>query len=108
MDIDPIAEAEVIEQCKKLMAKAKSEKSRLEHYLKIVKSTIMQSSDAKTVAAKEVEAFTSKEYKQAVDDLTKAIYDETYYGLTIEKAKIKGEIWRTISANNRALDRIIR
>ena len=85
------------------IGQARGEVIRLEHRLKTVESFERLKSEAKTEAAKQADARTSKQYKETAEALAVATAEfETLKGLR-DAAAMKIEVWRTMAANLRGL-----
>lgn len=89
-----------------LFSQAKSERVRLEEYRKSKKALLMCQSEAKTAAEREQYAYSHPEYIELLTDLATAVAKEELLRLQIDAAKLRVEIYRTESANNRYLDKV--
>lgn len=81
------------------LALAKAERDRCENRLRVVKALAMKSSDEKSAAAQEREAYASRQYQDAVDALFDATakHEELYATRMAAQAVI--EVWRSLNAN---------
>jgi hypothetical protein len=89
----------------KQYAKAKAERIYLEEYRKSLKAILMKRSLETAVNAQEREAYSDQEYLELLKGLRAAIEieEEIRWGLIAAQARI--EVYRTQSANDRAMDR---
>ena len=106
MDIDPNDAIEYIFKYGKRHAKAKAERIYLEEYRKSLKAILMKRSLENTVNAQEREAYSDPEYTQHLKALQAAVEteEEIKWGLIAAQARI--EVFRTQSANDRAMDKV--
>lgn len=92
----------------KKFAKAKAERCYLEEFRKSKKAILMKNAMVKGVDAanaQEREAYAHVEYGQLLEGLAAAIEIEEALKWQMEAARMRVEIWRTESANNRMIDR---
>ena len=89
----------------KRYAKAKADRIYMEEYRKSLKAMIMKRSLETAVNAQEREAYSDAEYVQLLQALREAVEveEEIRWGLVAAQARI--EVYRTQSANERAMDR---
>lgn len=89
----------------KRYAQAKANRIYCEEYRKSLKAIIMKRSLENAVNAQEREAYSDPEYIQLLQALKEAveIEEEIRWGLVAAQARI--EVYRTQSANERAMDR---
>lgn len=85
-----------IGECKRRSVKA-------EHMLKHVKALAMKHSGEASAAAQEREAFTSAEYLAAIDQAADAAGEYEKMKALREAASLKIEVYRSSSANYRAM-----
>lgn len=86
-------------------AKAKSERIYLEEFRKTKKALLMKVAmemGYESAAAQEREAYAHPEYQELLKGLAIAIEEEETLKWLLAAATIKGEIWRTESANERS------
>lgn len=86
-------------------AKAKAQRAYLEEFRKSKKALLMNQCDEKAVNAREQYAYAHKEYIDLLAGYQAAIEVEETMKWTLEAARLRVEIWRTKSANNRMQDR---
>lgn len=106
MNIDPNDAIEYIFKYGKKYAKAKAERIYLDEYTKSLKSILMKRTLETTVSAQEREAYSDPEYTKHLKALQIAVEaeEELRWGLIAAQARI--EVYRTQSANDRAMDRV--
>jgi hypothetical protein len=86
-------------------AKAKAERVYLEEFRKTKKALLMKTSGENAVAAQEREAYSHPEYVGLLEGLRAAVEAEETLRWGLVAAQARVEIWRTESANNRAMDK---
>ena len=86
-------------------AQAKGARVLLEETLKIVRAKQSAASSATSAAAREVEALASNEYAQAVRDYASAVEVEEELRRKLITAEAAIELFRTLEASNRRMDR---
>ena len=89
-----------------LFAEAKGKRVQLEEFRKSKKAILMGLSNLKTSAEREQYAYSHQEYIDLLLDIANAIATEELLRLQIDAAKLRVEIWRSESANNRYLDKV--
>lgn len=85
------------------IGKAKHRTVRAEHMLKHVKALAMKHCDETTAAAQEREALSSLQYLAAIDEAADAAREYEKLKSLREAAALKIEVWRSASANYRAM-----
>ncbi len=103
--IDPLKCVEFIQANAAKFAKAKAERIYIEESLRSIKALAMQHHADKPVNAQEREAYASEAYRVALDGLKVAVETEEALRWKMVAAQAKVEVWRTMSANDRRLDR---
>jgi hypothetical protein len=86
-------------------AKAKAERIYLEEFRKTRKALLMKAAmeaGYESAAAQEREAYAHPDYQVLLKGLAEAIEEEETLKWKLTAATIKGEIWRTESANERS------
>ena len=101
-DRDPHEAVDYILRHAKQFAKAKAERTYIEHYRKSLKAILMKKSNESAIGAQEREAYAHPEYQELLKGLEIAIEEEETLKWLLTAATIKGEIWRTESANERS------
>jgi hypothetical protein len=86
-------------------AKAKAERVYLEEWRKSKKALLMKSSGVDSIAAQEREAYSHPEYQEVLNGLKEAVEREESLRWGLGAAQARVELYRTESANNRAMDR---
>jgi len=107
-DINPLKAIEYIYSNGAKYAQAKAELTYLEEFRKSKKALLMKTAivnGAKSVAAAEMEAYADSEYIELLKGLKAAteIAEGLRWGLVAAQARI--EIFRTVEASNRMIDR---
>lgn len=102
-EIDPNKAIDEIFRMSSDYAKAKAERVYLEQFRKSQKAILVL--DAKgTVQERESYAYAHKEYQTTLNGLREAVEIEETLRWQLVAAQARVEVWRTNSANNRALD----
>ncbi len=84
---------------------AKADAIRAEAMLRHIKALMMKSSDEKSAAAQEKEAYASPRYLAAIDELFEATKAAETLKAQRESAQATIEWWRSANANQRAAER---
>lgn len=95
MDIDPSKSIEFIQKNAAVFAEAKSNRIHIENYLKYLKATLVNESNASTLGAKDTYAYSHPRYKDQLDAMKVAIETEERMKYLLEAAKLKIEVWKT-------------
>jgi hypothetical protein len=85
-------------------AKAKSERIYLDEFRRVKRALLMKQAmemGYESVAAQEREAYAHPEYDELLKGLAVAVEQEELLRWKLTAATIKGELWRTESANER-------
>ena len=85
--------------------RAKADRTYLEHFLKSKLALLMSESKETTMAGKEMYAKSHPEYIQILGGIREAVELEETLRWQLISAQATIEIYRTESANNRAIDR---
>ena len=85
----------------KQFAKAKAERTYIEHYRKSLKAILMKKSNESAIGAQEREAYAHPEMLELIKGLQAAVEIEEKLKWDITAAELRVEIWRTEQANNR-------
>jgi hypothetical protein len=88
-----------------IYAKAKADRAYLEEFRKTKKSLLMLASAESSAVMREADAYANPEYQQVQDGIKVAMEQEETLRWQLEAAKLRVEIYRTDSANNRSIDR---
>jgi hypothetical protein len=103
-DFNPNDSVDFIFKTAPKFAKAKSERVYLEQFRKSKKALLMAASEQSSAVMKEVEAYAHPDYLEVLDGLKVATELEEALRWQLVAAQARMEIWRTQSANNRAVD----
>jgi hypothetical protein len=105
MNIDPMKSLDTLHRCGPLYAAAKAERTYIEESLRSIKALQMQESDAPSSAAKEMAAYASEPYRTAVLGLRAAVEKEEALKWKLVTAQAAIELFRTLEASNRRMDK---
>ena len=100
-DRDPHEAVDYILRHAKHFAKAKAERTYIEHYRKSLKAILMKKSNESAIGAQEREAYAHPEMLELIRGLQAAVEIEEKLKWDITAAELRVEIWRTEQANNR-------
>jgi len=100
-DRDPHEAVDYILRHAKHFAKAKAERTYIEHYRKSLKAILMKKSNESAIGAQEREAYAHPEMLELIKGLQAAVEIEEKLKWDITAAELRVEIWRTDQANNR-------
>jgi hypothetical protein len=103
---DPNKAVDYIIKMAPLYAKAKAERVYLEEFRKSKKAILMGDSTSRSLGAQERDAYAHPEYTALLEGLREAVLAEEKIRWELVAAQARIEIYRTESANNRALDRL--
>ena len=110
-DIDPNAAVDFLLKNAGLFAKAKAERVYLEEFRKSKKALLMQEAfcaGVETMAAQERDAYARTEYQELLKGLACAIETEEKLKFQLIGAQLRVEIWRSMEASNRTIDKVTR
>jgi hypothetical protein len=99
---DPHKAVDYILKHAALFARAKAERTYIEHYRKSLKGILMKRSMETAIGAQEREAYAHPEMVELLKGLQAAVEIEEKLKWDITAAELRVEIWRTEQANNRA------
>ncbi len=107
MNIDHMKALNTLHKVGPLYAKAKSDRIFLEESLRSTKALQMKdaASDWLTAAAQEREAYASDAYRTQLDGLRVAVEQEEAYRWQLVTAQAAIEVYRTMEASNRRIDK---
>lgn len=88
-----------------LFAQAQSQHDYLCEYRKTKKATLMMASGESSAVMREAEAYAHAEYLQVLEGIKVAGEQAITLKWQLEAAKLRVEVWRSESANNRNMDR---
>ena len=100
-DRDPHEAVDYILRHAKQFAKAKAERTYIEHYRKSLKAILMKKSNESAIGAQEREAYAHPEMLELIKGLQAAVEIEEKLKWDITAAELRVEIWSTEQANNR-------
>lgn len=104
-DFDPHEAVDFIYRTAPLYAQAKADRVHLEEFRKSKKALLMKASGESAIGAQEREAYAHADYIALLDGLKEAVVKEETLRWQLISAQMRGELYRTQSANNRAIDR---
>jgi len=107
-EYDPNDAIEFIYQKAPEYAKAKGQLAELEAFKHSLRSIKMAQADGASIAAKEMEAYRSREYQEHCKAIGIATEQAETLKWQLEAAKMRWETWRTEQANNRQIERVTR
>ncbi|TNE55181.1 MAG: hypothetical protein EP341_05365 [Sphingomonadales bacterium] len=87
------------------IAAAKADLVRAENMLRVTKSLAMKHSGQNSAAAQEREAYASKQYQDAVNEIAEVAGAYEKLRALREAAKMQIEFWRSLNANQRSAER---
>jgi hypothetical protein len=111
IEINPNAAVDFLLKNANLFAKAKSERVYLEEFRKSKKALLMQEAffaGVDTMAGQERDAYARQEYRDLLDGLKTAVEVEETLKWKMTAAQLRVEIWRSMEASNRTLDRTLK
>lgn len=91
----------------KQYAQAKANRVYLEEYRKSLKAALMAKQIGEPVNAREIYAYAHHDYTQLLEGLKVAIEQEENLRWKLIAAQAKIEVWRSLSANQRAEAKVI-
>ena len=86
-------------------AEAKANRVYIEQFLKSKKAMLMVETAGKSVAAAEVDALAHRDYIELLEGLKAAIEIEEKLKWMLTAAQAKVEVWRSLEASARVVDR---
>lgn len=87
-------------------AKWKAERVYVTEYRKTVKAELMKESNAKTAVDREEFAYSHDRYKEHLEAIKEAVYQDEKHRFLVLAAQAKIDAWRTQQSNQRAMGRI--
>lgn len=103
--IDPNRAVDHIYKGGKVYAQAKANRVYMDEYRKSLKAILMKKSGESSVAAQEREAYSHPEYLAHLEAIKKAVEDEETARWGIVAAEARVDVWRSMEASNRRVDR---
>lgn len=104
-ELDPHEAVDFIYRVAPLYAQAKAERVFIEEFRKSKKALLMKASGEGAIGAQEREAYAHPEYTALLDGLKAAVEKEETYRWQLVSAQMRGDLYRTQSANNRMMDK---
>jgi hypothetical protein len=107
-EINPNAAVDFLLKNANLFAKAKSDRVYLEEFRKSKKALLMQEAffaGVDTMAGQERDAYSRSEYRELLEGLKVAVELEETLKWKMIAAQHRIEIWRSMEASNRTLDK---
>ena len=89
------------------ISQARARRLVIEEGRKHLKAKLMASSKANSAAAKEQDAYAAPEYRELLMGLQAAIELDEHYRMLTDYHKARIEVWRSQSANQRAIDKAV-
>lgn len=103
--IDPQAAIQVLWDTAPKLAKAKATRVYLEEYRKSLKAILMKSSNQPSAALQEREAYADDTYIAHLAGLRVAVEEEETLRWRMIASQAAVEVWRSMEASNRSIDR---
>lgn len=103
--IDPNEAVEFIFKTAPLYAQAKAERIYLENFLRTKKALLMQAHNDKPIAAQERESYAHPDYIALLEGIRAAVESEEALRWQLVSAQARIDIWRSMNASNRLLER---
>ncbi|MBP8237979.1 MAG: hypothetical protein KAX63_09715 [Pseudomonas sp.] len=105
MKLDPQRSLEAMHATGPVLAQARADRVYAEEYRKSLKAILMKEHAALPAVAQEREAYADPRYLQHLDALKVAVEAEEAARWRMVTAQAAVEVWRTLSANDRGMDR---
>lgn len=106
-DIDVFKCLDYVRDTAKKYAAAKANREYLEQYRKTLKAKLMTEMIGEPVNAQERYAYAHKGYAEFLEGLKVAIEQEENLKWLLEAARMKVQVWQTLSANERVEKKVI-
>ena len=106
-DIDIFHTLEYIKNTAQKYAKAKAERMYVEEYRKTLKAKIMSEDKSQPVNAQERNAYSHPGYEQHLLAIKEAVEIEEELRWKLIAAQAMVEVWRSLSANQRAENKVL-
>lgn len=103
--IDPQAALEQMWKLAPQYAQAKANRIQLEEYRKSLKAMLMKSSGVDAIGAQEREAYANPDYVAHLDALRIAVEQEETLRWRLVSAEAAIQVYRTMEASNRRIDK---
>lgn len=86
-------------------ADACSQVAAIENQMKSTKATLMNAAEASSAAMKECAALADVRYIEYIGKLAEAVRTQTYLKTKLKAAELTVDVFRTLEASNRRVDR---
>lgn len=106
-DIDIFKCLDYLRDRAKAYAQAKANREYMEQYRKTLKAELMAELIGEPVNAQERHAYAHPRYKEFLTNLKTAIQQDENERWLLEAAKLKVQVWQTLSANERIEKKVI-
>jgi hypothetical protein len=107
-EVDPMKSLQAMQSTGPRLAQAKADRVYLEEYRKSLKAILMRSAEKAgntSAAAQEREAYADESYSAHLDGLKEAVRLEEQLRWTMVIAQAAIDVYRSMEATNRAMDR---
>jgi hypothetical protein len=107
-EINPNAAVDFLLKNAGLFAKAKADRVYLDEFRKSKRALLMQEAfcaGVDTIAGQERDSLAHSEYRALLDGLRVAVETEEKLKWQLTAAQLRIEVWRTLQANNRLIDK---
>jgi len=88
-------------------ARWKAERVYVTEYRKTIKAELMKESNAKTAVDREEYAYAHDRYKEHLEAIKQAVYQDEKHRFLVLAAQAKIDAWRTMNANQRIMTKIV-
>ncbi len=105
MKLDPQKSLEAMHATGPVLAQARADRVYAEEWRKSLKAILMKEHAALPAVAQEREAYADPRYLEHLDALKTAVEAEEAARWRMVTAQAAVEVWRTLSANDRGMDR---
>ena len=105
MKLDPQKSLEAMHATGPVLAQARADRVYAEEYRKSLKAILMKEHAALPAVAQEREAYADQRYLAHLEALKVAVEAEEAARWRMVTAQAAVEVWRTLSANDRGMDR---
>ena len=104
-DIDPLLALDFLRDNAIKLAQAKANRVYVEEFRKTLKARLMKSCGLEAIGAQEREAYAHESYAQHIKAIEAAVEEEELLKGLMVAAQAKIDVWRSLNASNRAIDR---
>ena len=103
--IDPQTSLEAMHKTGPLLAQARAERTYLEEFRKSLKAKLMKESPQTSAAMQERDAYAHPDYIEHLEGLREAVEREETLRWRLVTAQTAIDVWRSMEASNRSMDR---